>query len=242
MAYNQFYGSITIDSDNSGITVDGGAITLTEGEYFIDHDTEAYSLLDIICSAIETESGGTVDYSISQDGLLTITSTPSVTLLFGSTLYETLGYTQANLSGTSIVATNYLKHCWFPELLVSDSSTPTSREGRKIGILSQQEAADNTVWTTKYGNVRRQELSYSHLSEARIHNLSDDNSSWEEFYLSTYGTGRKILFIPDSTDTSVYWYYVANLIEEPSPLATRSMPNTNMYWDLTLSFRGVDRT
>lgn len=237
--YNAFFGQITIDSDNNGLTVDSGSTSITTGDYYIYSPTTAESFLDEFVDVLTDEHGSSVTYSISDDGILTLSTASSIEILFGSTLYEDLGFTSALQSGTTITATNSLKYCWFPEMLESDSLAPVSSSGKVVPIATQQQAADSNVWTTLYGTVKRQEITYEHLEKDKVWSAST-NSSLEEWLATTYYMGRKMIFFPSyDTDTSVKWYYCADLNQgdvEP----WRTITGSDLRWGTTLYFTEVD--
>lgn len=242
-SYNAFFGQITLDDDNESIIVGAVTLDMDKGDYYIYSPVAAESLLDVLCAKISEESTAAVTFSISASGILTLSSTSSFSLEFDSTLYLTLGFASAAMSGaTSYTATSKLQYCWFPEQLDSGHLAPTSSAGKKYPVVSQQQAADKTVWTTKYGEVVKQELTYRYLSKAKCWTASTaENSSWEEFFSTTYSQGRKFVFIPWwSGDESDYWYYVADLKAEPSPTVIESITGSDSYWDLTMYLLEVD--
>lgn len=237
--YNAFFGQITIDDDNDDLTVDSGDADLTQDDYYIYSPVAAESFLDHFVDILTDEHGSAVTYSISDDGILTLSTASSIEIIFGSTLYEDLGFTSAIQSGTTITATNSLKYCWFPEMLESDSLAPVSSPGKIVPIVAQQQAADGNVWTTLYGTVRRQELTYEHLEKTKAWSEAT-NSSLEEWLATTYYTGRKMIFFPSyDSDTSVMWYYCADLNQgdvEP----WRTITGSDLRWGATLYFTEVD--
>jgi hypothetical protein len=132
-------------------------------------------------------------------------------------------------------------YCWFPEMLQADSLAPVSSEGQIMPVISQQQAADKSVWTTKYGELINQELGYQYLEKDKVwKKATPDNESFEEFFSTTYSQGRKVLFIPGySDDVTVLWYYVANL-KEGEVLPTESITGSDTYYNISLNLRGVD--
>lgn len=241
--YSAFFGKLDIDSDNSGIIVDSTSTTLDEGSYYMYSPTAAESLLDVLCDKISEESAATVTYSISEDGVLTLSSASAFAMEFDSTLYADLGFASAVLSSaTSHVATNQLKYCWFPEMLETDSLAPVTSAGKMSAVVNQQQASDKNVWTTKFGEIVRQELSYRYLPKAKAWKAATpDNSSWEEFYDTTYCEGRQMLFIPYwSDDETSAWYYAADLKAEVSPVVLRSVTGSDTYWYVRLYLLEVD--
>jgi hypothetical protein len=239
--YNAFFGSITIDDDNDDITVDGGNTALTQGDYYMYSPNADESFLDHFCDVISAEHGATVSYSISDSGILTLSSASSVSITFANVLYEDLGFTSAAQSGIAITAENKLEYCWFPEMLESDSLAPVSSAGKIIPVTSQQQAADKNVWTTKYGEIVRQTLTYEHLEKSKAWKASSpDNSSLEEWLSTTYYSGRKMIFVPGfSDDESVYWYYCADLKQGKVDL-WRTITGSDLRWGATLYFVEVD--
>ena len=238
--YNAFFGQITIDADNDDITVDSADVTLTQGDYYMYSPVTAESFLDHLVEVIEDEHGSSVTYSISDDGILTLSAASSVDIEFGSTLYEDLGFTSASQSGTTIIATKKLKYCWFPEMLESESLAPTTSVGKLIPVVSQQQAIDGNAWTTLFGTRTKQELTYEHIEKARAWDVDSDNGSLEEWLAITYYTGRKMVFLPAyDSDTSVKWYYSADLSLGEVDV-WRSITGSDSRWGTTLYFIEVD--
>lgn len=236
-----FFGQITIDADNKSMEVDAVAVNLTEGDYYIyNPGNSATSLVDHIASVAQTSSGKTVTASVSATGILTFTASSSITLEFNTYVYSDLGFDNAIQVGTSIVAPEPLRYCWFPGRLPSDTLAPTSRAGQIEDIYSQEQAADEVMYSSKWGTSTVQSLTYEFLSKAKVWNASSDYSSLEEFWGDVLSQGRTFIFYPDWNDsTTTYWVYSADLKATPNFAPKRSNPPVDNWWSYTMTLRKV---
>jgi hypothetical protein len=234
-----FFGEYEITSDNNAITCDSVDGTLTVGDYYIYSATAAESLLDELTSVLTTCHGATVSYSISADGKVTLSaaSTFAITVF---QIYDVLGFSSPSLSGSnSYTATNALKYCWFPNYDESATLAPTDRQGGKQDLVSQSVAPDGTVYTSQIGDLTIQNLEYKYLSDAKTWNNSSDNSSLEEFWISTLSIGRKLRFFPDWPTTSPSWEYYPRLDQITDFAPKRQLPGSDTFWTYAMQLRGA---
>ena len=239
-----FFGAIEITTDNDAITVDGNGGTLTPGDYYIYAPTAAVSFLDHLVSVMSTlASPKTIAFSISATGKVTLSCASAFTVT-GWESYAFAGYAADALSsGTSHEADRFLPYCWFPGIGPSDSLAPTSQQGIPVEMVSQAYAPGGTVYTSNFGETIKQVLSFQSLTKARAWNEnSSDNRSFQEWWQSTLGAGRELLYVPGylDGDETVDHAYVAELGQEPKPQIKRQFPGSDAYWTTKIPLIGVD--
>jgi hypothetical protein len=241
MAVECFFGEVTIDSNNSGITVNGSSGDLTHGIYYVHHpleykNDEYQSYLGELAHTMSGLAGFTINYTMSSVGVVSLSGSQSFSIADWDS-YNVPGFTcDSQSAATAHVASKYCMYTWFPEREASKSLAPLSRKGARKGFTTQTTAVDGTTYSAYFGTTTVQSLTYQYLSKARTWNGNYDNQSLEEFYISTFGLGHKIVFMPDESDDSEYWEYNPDLKETSDFKPKRQLIGSDLYWETTLPF------
>jgi hypothetical protein len=238
MGYSAFYGLFTIDDDNYATVIDGNAVNLTEGNYYIYHPQSNYSLLDHLVTAWSAYT--TVSFSISSTGVVTLSAAGSFSFTLDAEVASALGFTSLSYSGqSSYTAEEYLRYCWFPQRSPSDSLAPMSRPGRQRSYVAQSQGADSTVYSTHVATLVEQTLKFDYVSNDRAWS-SGYNQAFEDFFLDIYSQGQAFVFLPDVEDETYYWEYVAKLGDGQEIPLKRNITGSDSYWSCSMDLRYLE--
>jgi hypothetical protein len=233
-----FIGAYEINEDNDVVTVGALTVELDQATYYLYHPADSYSLLDQFCTQISTLTAATVSYSISTSGKVTLSSASNFSMRWDD--LSVFGFTATSYSGNkTYTATNYLKHCWFPEKNASDLTSTAYRQGMSRAKAVQQIAADSTVYTRLFATTVEQNITFNNMSNAKTWNLSDDNSSCEEFWESTIQEGRAIYMLADWPNTTYAWEYKPDLMSGSKDFnPARVIPGYDGRWNIRMKLIG----
>lgn len=238
-----FFGTVLINADNHGLTVDSGACELTSGVWYGWHPTSALSACDMLASVITANSVRTVTASVSADGFLTLAGDGAFSVE-DFDAHDVFGFTSDSLTGaSSYVADSRLLASWIPGREPSDSLAPLDEGYATVTLVAQDEAADRSVYTTKIGEQRRQTLRFDFVSQAKAWRTSRSGAvDWWE----TCDDGRAMVYVPGWTGTSggpysVFWVYRLDLKATPSlePKREQRTAPTSLYWTVELQLRAA---
>lgn len=237
-----FFATLVVNTDNQDLTVDSTPTALTSGTYYGWHPTPASSLCDHLAAVITASaSSATVTASVSSDGILTLTGTASFEVT-NFDAYDMFGFASNSLTGaSSYVATSRLQGSWIPGREPSAALAPPSEGYASIDLAAQDESADGTVYTTEFGERRRQALTFPWVSKAKAWRTTRSGAvDWARLC----SDGRAMVYIPEWTGSgsyTTYWIYRRDMKAQPevTPKVQGETAPTDLWWTVELQLRAA---
>ena len=245
----RYLGQFSITDSNKDFSVDGQAVSLDTGDYYMS-GSGSTQLVEHIQSKIRAIGAAFLSAEVSQasdSGKITITpNTPITGIVWTDAALGTLlGFT-GNLSGSdSYTSTNQARYCWFPPNglslypgVVTDWWSPKSTTKAHI-------SANGQTYSRKGNLLYDGRFEYRHLLPARVWK---SGSAWwdsfESFFEDVIHEGSPIRCFPDRTqDTDSGDYETAMWQpDEGKPVGTmmdlvgRNLKEYNGYWRVALKF------
>jgi hypothetical protein len=244
-----FFGEVVINAENRSVTVGASTGTITTGTYYGWSPVNAESACYWLAAQLTTLGAVAVTAVVSSDGLLSVRTVSTALVITGFEAYDLFGFDADHftLADTghgfySYTATKRIYGSWVPGTEPADSLCPVTSHGVSTPLTAQDQGADGTAYTSTFGALVRQSLTFEYVTKAGAWNVDSTRSSVEEFY-DTCDDGRRVLYIPEWAGSggsyTAYWDYVIDLKKTPETPAKRQRKSTDIFWIVTLELLGV---
>jgi len=248
-----FIGSVTIAAQT--FTVNGVAVIVAAGTYYLSDTTVGRSLLGQVAAAMTPQAAGATAVLLGS-GKVRLTATGNFTLTWGTAtvLRDLLGYTGNLAAANTYTATLHSNLWWSPGKPALFALSPLGVTGQRRHIVSQSISAySGKTESTSHGSRTFQRFTFEKVDSERLKAANTDDSAGGEYeawfrQVAVRSARFKVYHntVEDSSSTSAFTYdsvhgpYVQPLGNEAAWAYTRSsgMTWTDFCADITINANG----
>ena len=208
-----FIGSVTIAAQT--FTVNGVAVVVPAGTYYLSDPTAGLSLLAATAAAMVPQAAGATAVLLGS-GKCRLTATGNFTVTWGTatTLRDLLGFTGNLAAAATYTASLYSDLWWSPGKPALFALSPLGVTGQTRYILSQSTSAyTGKAESTSHGSRLYQRFTFSHVDSERVKAANTDAAAGGEYeawfaQVAVRSTRFKVYHdaIENAASTSAYTY------------------------------------
>ena len=220
--YQQYLGRFVINTSNNSLTVDGTALTLTSGNYYLAGYTgeSTSQLCEHLQTQIRTVAGqstATVTYSGST-GAVTIGLDSAVTVTFDDAyLAYILGFSSASQTGSdSYVSDQNPRYVWRPTYSASNHPVNLLNFWQTESTTRVTRSMNGTTYSIVGNELKDATIDYYVLPEADVITPSSGTiyKDFQQWFSDVVHEGQPIRVYPDRTVNTSSDYVTAMFCEK----------------------------
>lgn len=196
----------TRDASYTAFDINGDGSVSISGDFYLWHDTNAISLLDLFVAQMTTAGVAAPTAVLTRDRKVKIGSSGNFTVTWSTdtSLRDMLGFTQGNLSGaSSYTAASVSTHLWSPGKPLLPGLSPLDCHGNRRPLAFWTASpSDGTPFVVSHGSRVDQSWTAASVAMSRMQTASELGGEWVTFFDDCACKGYQFMIYPEVTEES----------------------------------------